>query len=507
MNQSINLKITTLAVRNSISPAIAGHGLLFVALALAWLPLSPTARAVSPAPDGGYPNGNTAEGDGALASLTTGGGNTAVGRDALFSNTTSSHNTAAGFQALYHNATPDFGFPGDNTANGYQALYSNTTGIANTAAGFQALFHNTTGRENTATGGYALLSNTTGSLNTATGVSALSSNTLGFSNTATGVAALLQNTRGHANTATGLYALADNTVGNSNTATGADALGHPIGNNNTATGAAALYGCIGDCFFPMGDNNTATGANALLANDSGNNNTASGFNALKFNGAGSNNTAEGVQALQNSTGSNNIALGANAGINLTTGNNNIDIAASGIAGESNTIRIGKRGVQTIAYMQGISGATVASGVTVIVDTKGHLGTVQSSARFKDEIKPMDKASEAILALKPVTFRYKKELDPEGIPQFGLVAEQVEKVNPDLVARDADGKVNTVRYEAVNAMLLNEFLKEHRTVQDLKKEVAALTVTVKEQASQIQKVTRLRRVELSKPVPQMIANNQ
>ena len=110
-------------------------------------------------------------------------------------------------------------------------------------------------------------------------------------------------------------------------------------------------------------------------------------------------------------------------------------------------------------------STVASGVGVIVGSNGQLGTVLSSARFKDAIKPMDKASEAILSLQPVTFRYKQELDPDGIPQFGLVAEQVEKVNPDLVVRDADGKVNTVRYEAVNAMLLNEFLKEHQKVEE------------------------------------------
>jgi len=153
---------------------------------------------------------------------------------------------------------------------------------------------------------------------------------------------------------------------------------------------------------------------------------------------------------------------------------------------------------------------------VIIDSTGHLGTSTSSARYKDNIKPMDKASEAILALKPVTFHYKQELDPEGIPQFGLVAEQVEKVNPDLVARDADGKAYTVRYEAVNVMLLSEFLKEHRTVQELKKdfqatvaeqqkEIQALTASLKEQASQIQKVNA--QLEVSKPAPQTVLNNQ
>jgi hypothetical protein len=221
-----------------------------------------------------------------------------------------------------------------------------------------------------------------------------------------------------------------------------------------------------------------------------------------------------VSALtSNTTGSSNITLGASAGANLTTGSNNIDIGNVGSAGESNTIRIGQA-VHTATFIAGISGVIVAGGVVVVIDANGHLGTITSSERFKEAIKPMDKTSEAILALKPVTFRYKHEFDPEGIPQFGLVAEQVEKVNPDLVARDDQGKVNTVRYEAVNAMLLNEFLKEHRNVQKLEaalaqqqKEIKALTVSVKEQASQIQKVTLLRRVEVSKPAPQLVAKDQ
>src|SRR6202011_2237561 len=134
-----------------------------------------------------------------------------------------------------------------------------------------------------------------------------------------------------------------------------------------------------------------------------------------------------------------------------------------------------------------------------------LGTVTSSARFKEAIKPMDKASEAILALKPVTFRYKHELDPDGIPQFGLVAEQVEKVNPDLIVRDADGKVNTVRYEAVNAMLLNEFLKQHRQVQEQQKEIETLKAQLKEERAFIQRVSD--KVEMNRPAPQMAVNNQ
>jgi hypothetical protein len=172
--------------------------------------------------------------------------------------------------------------------------------------------------------------------------------------------------------------------------------------------------------------------------------------------------------------------------------------------------------QTSTFIAGISGATVAGGVGVIIDANGQLGTVVSSERFKGEIKPMDKASEAILALKPVTFRYKHELDPKGIPQFGLVAEEVEKVNPDLVARDADGKVYTVRYEAVNAMLLNEFLKEHlkveeqqamigRLKQDFQSKLAEQQKQIKALASGLEKISN--QLELNKPAPQMVAKNQ
>jgi uncharacterized coiled-coil protein SlyX len=256
--------------------------------------------------------------------------------------------------------------------------------------------------------------------------------------------------------------------------------------------------------------NTATGLGALNSNTTGDSNTATGFDALFSNTTGGNNTATGIEALfLNTNGNSNIALGFQAGQDLTTGSNNIDIGNAGIAGESDTIRIGTEGTQKSTFIAGIGGATVANGIGVIVDTDGHLGTTTSSEQFKEAIKPMDKASEVILALKPVTFRYKHELDPGGIPQFGLVAEQVEKVNPDLVARDKHGKVYTVRYEAVNAMLLNEFLKEHRkveeqeatitevrstvakqeaTVAQQQKEIEALTASLKEQASRIQKVS-------------------
>src|SRR5438128_787416 len=353
-----------------------------------------------------------------------------------------------------------------NTALGSGALVNNTTGISDTAIGFEALFSNTTGGSNTATGSQALISNTTGQANTATGDTALLANTTGLDNTATGGGALAFNTTGYQNTATGFAALLNNTTG---------------------------------------INNTADGVVALLNNTTGINNTANGHAALR----------------SNTTGNNNIAVGYRSGLNLTSGGNNIDIGNAGVAGDNNKIRIGTTGTQTATFIAGISGVTVPAGVGVIVGTDGKLGTVVSSERFKDKVQPMDKASEAILALKPVTFLYKKQLDPDGIPQFGLVAEQVEKVNPDLVARDDHGKPYTVRYEAVNAMLLNEFLKAHRkieqqeatiaqqkkefdrTIAQQQKEITALTASLKEQASQIQRVSA--ELAASKPVPQVVDN--
>jgi hypothetical protein len=432
------------------------RGFILIALAVIRFALSPTAYAVTPAPDEGYPGGNTAEGgSGTLHSLTTGSNNTAIGSQALFSLTTGDQNTAVGAQALKNNK-------GDRiTAIGFQALVNNTTGVDNTAVGWRALFKNTVG----------------GNSNTATGSQALYSNITGFHNTADGFQALFHNTDGP-----------DLTNGN---------------------------------------DNTATGWQALFSNTIGVGNTADGAAALSSNAIGNDNTAIGVAALSHNTfGSSNIAIGSNAGINLTAGDNNIDIGNEGVAGEENTIRIGGPlgvgGAQPRTFITGISG-TAVTGAPVVVNANGQLGVAASSARFKEQIKPMDQASEAIHALKPVTFQYKKELDPESIPQFGLVAEEVEKVNPDLVAHDDRGKVYTVRYEAVNAMLLNEFLKEHRKVTQLEttvaqqqkkfeskiaeqqKEIEALTTSLKEQASQIQKVTA--ELELGRPAPQTALNNQ
>jgi hypothetical protein len=348
--------------------------LFTIVFAFLFVTISPQVRAVDPPPDGGYPNGNTAEGE-----------------DALFSLTQGINNTAVGFQALYDNTS---GY--DNTAVGYGALNQNISGFLNTACGFQALYFNTTGKRN-----------------------------------------------------------------------------------------------------------TANGINALYANTGGANNTAVGYQAL----------------ASNTTGINNIGLGLSAGGANTTGSNNIDIGNVGLDGESKTIRIGTVGTHRQTFIAGISGMTVAGGISVIIDNNGQLGTVTSSVRFKDEIKPMDKASEAILALEPVIFRYKHELDPDGISQFGLVAEEVEKVNPNLVAHDEQGKPYSVRYEAVNAMLLNEFLKEHHKVERLestvaKQEVAAAKqgARIAQQQKQIEALTAgLQKVsaqlELSKTAPQSVVGNR
>jgi uncharacterized coiled-coil protein SlyX len=340
--------------------------------------------------------------------------------------------------------------------------------------------------------------------------------------------------RGNFNTSEGFQALFSHPTGEANTANGYGALyANTTGNQNTANGYEALYANT------TGNQNTANGTGALFANTTGGDNTANGTGALQSNTTGFDNTANGGGALAFCTsGSDNVALGALAGSNLSTGNNNIYISNVGLPSESSTIRIGGDigdgfGSQTRIFIAGITQATVA-GATVMVDLNtGQLGVVTSSQRFKDDIKPMDTASEAILALRPVTFRYKHEIDPNGLPQFGLVAEDVEKVNPDLVSRDAQGKVFTVRYEAVNAMLLNEFLKEHRRVEELKADgakqeatiekqeatiekeettiaqmkagIEALTANLKKQEAQIQKVSA--ELEMSKPAPRTVDNNQ
>jgi hypothetical protein len=390
-----------------------------IAFMLSCFGLSTKLLAVVPAPDGGYAGGNTAEGDNALFSLTTGASNTAIG---------------------------------------LAALGSNTTGDFNTAEGSGALLFNTTGFQNTATGVNALINNTTGSFNTANGVNTLFRNTTGFQNVASGVQALFSNTTGFHNMAAGFQALLSNTTGN---------------------------------------HNTADGDNALVHNTTGIFNTAIGGHALDQNVTGSSNVALGFQAGFNITGSGNVCIGENI---------------FGVAGESNVTRIGN-----------IGSTAQANGVFVTVGAGGKLGFQVSSRRYKDDIKPMGKASEALFALKPVSFRYKQEIDPARSPDFGLIAEDVATVNPELVARDEEGKIVTVRYQAVNAMLLNEFLKEHKKVEDQQASIAELKSTVAQQKKDfqataahqqeqmealtagLQKVSA--QLEASKSASQVVNNNQ
>jgi hypothetical protein len=366
---------------------------------------------------------------------------------------------------------------------------SEDRGNGNSAAeGVDSLNLSTTGSDNTAHGWSSLFSNTTGSSNTADGFQALYSNTVGSDNTANGMRALLNNVSGLGNTAIGSQALYSNISGDNNVANGAQAL------QNNAGGSA----------------NMANGYQALYNNTTGNQNTADGAYALYYNTTGSFNTATGTLALlNNTTGRENTAIGDSAGLDLTTGDGNVCIGydVRGVAGEFNTTRI--RNVYS----------SLASGREVFVNSDNKLGTLLSTRRVKNDIKPMDKASEAVLALKPVTFRYKKEVEPNGAIQFGLIAEEVADVNPDLVILDAGGKPESVRYEAINAMLLNEFLKEHKkvetqqaTITELKSTVAqqqkgmeTLTAQLKEQGAQIQEVSA--QLQISKSARRAAGRNR
>ena len=338
-------------------------------------------------------------------------------------------------------------------------------------------------------------------------------------NTAEGQSALLHLGAGTYNTALGWASLDFNVTGNFNTGVGAAALLNNTADENTATGAGALLSNT------SGDDNTANGEFALFNNTIGQDNTAIGDRALLGNRGGSENTAIGRGALENNNGNSNIAVGPFAGVNLNSGDNNIYLGSLGVATESNTIRIGTSGVQTSAFIRGIRGVTTGNNdaIPVLIDSAGQLGTTSSSRRFKREIKPMDSASDAILALKPVTFHYKS--DKANTPQFGLIAEEVAEVNPDLVVRDENGDIYTVRYDAVNAMLLNEFLKEHRnveaqarkmdaqehkigeqeaTISELKKDLQTVVARLKDQDSKIQRVSA--EVESNKRSLHVVATN-
>jgi hypothetical protein len=322
-------------------------------------------------------------------------------------------------------------------------------GGANTAMGTSALLNLTTGNNNTASGENVLLANTSGSGNTASGFDALQANLSGTFNTASGYEALFVNTIGNNNTAFGVSALATNTTGS----------------NNTASGYQALFQNT------SGTYNTAHGIFALSNNTTGNNNTASGRGALGFNTTGSNNTASGYDALVlNTTGSNNIAEGYQAGYNLTTGSNNIDIGNVGVAGESNTIRIGTKGTQKATVIGGIYGTPV-NGAAVVVSLTGRLGVTVSSERYKTAISPMGANSSKLQQLRPVTFHLKT--DPRGALQYGLIAEEVAKVYPELVIRNEKGRIDGVRYDELAPMLLNEVQQQAAEITDLKQQMIEL----------------------------------
>jgi len=371
---------------------------------------------------------------------------------------------------------PDGGYANGNTAEGQNALFNLDThptgGLFNTAIGWQALFTNDGGDYNTAVGAGALSLNRLEGNNTAVGAGALLLNDDGFFNTAVGSFALVNNGAGSWNTAYGAYALFDNVAGTANCAFGFDAL---YSNDSSVNG--------------LGQGNNAFGLNALTRNVDGADNDAFGTFALEHNVDGIFNNAFGYGALgDNVSGIGNTAIGDLAGAGNIFGDFNTYIGVLGTevpAGESDTIRIGDPALGVACYVGGIFGQTVdpPTGVGVIVDASGKLGTVVSSKRFKHEIKPMDRASEAILDLQPVTFHYNS--DKAGTPQYGLIAEEVADIAPELVVRDKNHDICTVRYEAVNAMLLNEFLKEHRKVDQLKKEFAS---KLAEQQRQIEVLT-------------------
>jgi trimeric autotransporter adhesin len=503
--------------------------------------------------------GNTGVGWYSLFGDSTGSYNTAVGAGALDLNN-ADNNTAVGVAALLLNTTGI-----QNTATGGFALYNNSAGSGNVAIGYQAGSALTTGNNNIDIGSFGVAgeSNTirigdpaihaamflagitakspappnqavlvdpaTGQLGSAD-VSSFGVVSTDPGNTAVGDQALQNNNGGGYNDAVGAFALSSNVDGSFNNALGNSALYLNIhASNNTAIGDLALTNndSTGN---GKGEFNTAVGSAALFTNTDGDSNNAVGFFALGFNTTGEFNQAIGVNALlSNADGIANVAIGDSAagsnvsggfntvvgyfaGQEITDGFDNIYIGATagnGFGNENATIRIGDPAHVFDCYIAGISGQTASGGTQVFISGDGKLGTLTSSARFKDNIKPMANASESILALKPVTFRYKEEIDPKAVPQFGLVAEEVEKVNPDLVTRDQEGKPYSVRYEAVNAMLLNEFLKEHSKVQELEAIVAQqrkdFETAIAQMNAQVQRVSA--QLALAKSAPKNVVNNQ
>jgi len=474
-SNEINQKMKTLITFNR-SPLRCGFFTL--AIALCWFALSPPLKAVD-CPTACGQAGNTAVGISALDSVTTGINNTAIGQSALTADTTGGYNVGIGGLALSSNVTGQ-----QNMAIGAEALRDNVSGNFNMGIGFRALFMNT------------------GNRNTAVGAAALRNNTTGEDNTAVGSTAMRENTTGGPNTAIGSAALRANTTSSSNVAVGDSALAAYNGLN------AGIDGF-----------NTALGSIALTALTEGFQNTAVGRRALEFLTSGSNNTIMGWRAgdaLTTTAASGNIFIGSQAGSTppaIGTYNNTILLGSPGDPNGNNP--------DGRCYINFIRGVTTGNGngIPVLVDSDGQLGTSNSSRRFKRDIKPMEQTSETILSLKPVTFHFKKQdtKKAENTPQFGLIAEDVEQVNRDLVIYDNDGQILSVRYDAVNVMLLNEFLKEHKKVEeqqasiaDLKstvamqqKEMQTLTAQLKEQAAQIQKVSA--QLEANKPAPKVVSN--
>jgi len=422
---------------------------------------------------------------------------------------------------------PDGAYKGFNTAEGLNALFNVNTAVGqfNTALGFAALKFDTSGAHNTGVGAQALLHNTLGSYNTAVGENALVFNTSGSMNMALGQGALAGNFDGSFNTAMGFQALSANTA-NDNTAVGGGALAtNSTGGENTATGASALNSNID------GDGNNAFGDAALFTNNHGDFNNAFGHVAL-FVATGDLNTAFGDEAGVNvSSGTGNTLIGASAGEAVSEANNVICIGRNVVgANTSNRTYIGNIGTFTQNPSAGVNEIVT---VNLATGRLGHFIPV-SSRRYKEDIKPLDKTSEALFSLKPVSYRLKKEFDPTQALAFGLIAEEVEKVNSDLVSRNNKGQVESVRYEMVNAMLLNEFLKEHRKVQEQEATITQLKSTVAQQQKHLQATAAQQRkefeskiaqqqkqiealtaglqkvsaqVEMNKPAPQTVLNNQ
>ncbi len=409
---------------------------------------------------------------------------------ALFVHTTGENNLFIGPGA---GSTSTTGL-GGNSSLGHGTLGFDTTGFHNSAFGFAALFANTTGSRNSAAGAQALSANTTGSQNSAMGAEALGANTEGDNNSALGGQALGSNTTGFDNSAVGFGALGDNTTGTNNSAVGVNALGdNTEGLLNVAIGHSALR------LNTTGAVNSAVGVNALADNTTGGGNSAAGLDALRHNTEGHQNAALGLSALSsNTTGDRNVAVGVNAGTNQTTGNDNIYLANPGVAGETGQIKIGTVNTHTQAQIAGIHGATSADGTAVFVNASGTLGTATSSARFKRDVRDMGAASDLVMKLRPVTFRYREEavgVDETQAPQYGLIAEEVAEVAPELVAPDLEGRPYSVKYHVLPALLLNELQEQERANAAQQRKIDAQSRLIAEQREAIVALTgRVERLE-------------